>query len=341
MQQIHFVNDTEYTQNCVIARVYAKRILDKARVDRMIDAPNAKEAFNLLLESDYAESAQGVEDVYDYDTLLGNEIKRIYALSQELFLDKKIVHLHALKYEYHNLRVIAKELVTDENFEDLYIDVCSFDPQFVKEQVKAGSYMYVPDYVEEALKEAVEEYGKTKNPQTIDFTMDQAYFDHQERLAEEIDVPLISIYVKAEIDFYNVISLLRAQKHKVATLQVLDSLMVEGGDIEMRKLKELVNSPVERLIDLLKFYGRKGKFMIEGIEHYRATNSLEVLEDKQVDYLSEISAETRYQHFGPEPIFAYILEKQKELAMVRIIIISKLNKVPPVEIRERLGAPYV
>lgn len=341
MELIHFVDDTRYAHNCVVARVYGKRILDKARTDRMIDAKDAEEAFRLLLETDYAQSAQDVTDVYDYDTLLGNEIERIHKLAEELFLDEKIVQLHALKYGYHNLRVIAKELVTNENFEDLYIDVCSFDPKYIKEQAKAKSYMHMPDFVVEVLEKALEEFGKTKNPQTIDFTVDQAYFEHIKKLADQIDVPLISLYVRTEIDFYNVISLLRAQKHKVASLQVLDSLMVEGGDIDVKKLKDLVNAPVERLLDVVKYYGRKGQFMIEGIEHYRNTNSLEVLEDNRAEYLDEIGSDTNYQHFGPEPIFAYILAKEHELALVRVILISKLNHVPAEEIRERLGAPYV
>lgn len=334
------MNRLDYAQNCVLARVYAKGMLDRARIDRMINAADAQEAFRLLLETEYSKSSENVKDVHDYDNLLGNEIQRIYRLGEELLLDEEILKMIAYKYEFHNMRVIAKGLATGKNFEHLYLEVCSFRPKWVREQIENGHYSNLPQYVEETLKKAMEAYEMDKNPQAIDFSIDRDYFHNMVVTSQKIGVPMIEDYVKALVDFYNVSALVRAKKHGVANLQNLDAMLVAGGDIDINKLKKLMNAEVDRIIELVKF-GAKGKFMVKGLEAYKETGSLEVFEDSRADYLDLISSETRYEHFGPEPIFAYLLQKERELSQVRIILISKLNGISAAEIRERLGDEYV
>ena len=62
----------DYAQGVVMARVYEKKLLDRARLDKMIDAKDADEAFKILMDTDYAKSADGVSGVGDYELLLKN-----------------------------------------------------------------------------------------------------------------------------------------------------------------------------------------------------------------------------------------------------------------------------
>jgi len=45
-------------------------------------------------------------------------------------------------------------------------------------------------------------------------------------------------------------------------------------------------------------------------------------------------------NFGPEPIIAYIIAKETEIKIIRIILAGKLNKVDSNIIRERLRDIY-
>ena len=121
-----------------------------------------------------------------------------------------------------------------------------------------------------------------KNPQAIDFSIDRDYFHNMVVTSQKIGVPMIEDYVKALVDFYNVSALVRAKKHGVANLQNLDAMLVAGGDIDINKLKKLMNAEVDRIIELVKF-GAKGKFMVKGLEAYKETGSLEVFEDSRAD----------------------------------------------------------
>jgi len=59
------------------------------------------------------------------------------------------------------------------------------------------------------------------------------------------------------------------------------------------------------------------------------------------NYIIELNKQSKYVHFGPEPIFSYIVAKETEIKVLRIIMVSKLNNIPPDRIRERLRDLYV
>ena len=44
---------------------------------------------------------------------------------------------------------------------------------------------------------------------------------------------------------------------------------------------------------------------------------------------------------GPEPVIAYLLAKENEIKIIRIIMVGKINRLPTEEIRERLRDVYV
>jgi V/A-type H+-transporting ATPase subunit C len=45
--------------------------------------------------------------------------------------------------------------------------------------------------------------------------------------------------------------------------------------------------------------------------------------------------------FGPEPVFGYGLGKMRELQMVRLLGIGKINQIPPEVLKERISQTYV
>jgi len=45
--------------------------------------------------------------------------------------------------------------------------------------------------------------------------------------------------------------------------------------------------------------------------------------------------------FGPEPLFSYLVAKEMEIKILRIIMVSKMNNISPDAIRERLRDLYV
>ena len=81
-----------------------------------------------------------------------------------------------------------------------------------------------------------------------------------------------------------------------------------------------------------------GRSLVECIDDYKASGcSLTVVDSMKDVYLSRLNSDSRFIPFGPEPIFAYLVAKEKEISMIRLILVGKLNKISSAKLRERLG----
>jgi len=79
----------------------------------------------------------------------------------------------------------------------------------------------------------------------------------------------------------------------------------------------------------------------------KATDALEEretfveLERGIEDFLMNYLKRAKYIVFGPEPVFSYGLAKKRELSLVRLLGVGKINQVPPPILKERISETYV
>lgn len=327
----------DYAQGVVMARVYEKRLLDRARLDKMIDARDADEAFKILMDTDYAKSADGVNGVGDYELLLKNETARTFKAGSEMLGgDKRIIEILSLKYDYHNLKTMVKSKVSGRDMSDLFIYSSDNKPDKIKLQFDSGHFTDTKSEFVNALKDAEAKYTDTQDPQMVDVVMDRAYYRHLKAIAESIGIDLFSDFVSASIDFYNVSSMLRAVKMGKDT-NFLKEILVDGGGISVNKLISLSREEFDRLAITLKSE-KIGRSLVDCIEDYKVSGcSLTVVDSMRDSYLSRLNSDSRFVAFGPEPIFAYLVAKEKEISVVRLILVGKLNKISSAKLRERLG----
>ena len=64
------------------------------------------------------------------------------------------------------------------------------------------------------------------------------------------------------------------------------------------------------------------------------------LEKISQNYLMELNKDSKYIIFGPEPLFTYLVAKEREISAIRMIMVSKINNIEISKIRERLGDTY-
>ena len=65
----------QFTQVIPRIRVLETKLLDKAKIDRMIDANSADEAIKVLQETEYANVMTNVKRAEDYEVILSEELK--------------------------------------------------------------------------------------------------------------------------------------------------------------------------------------------------------------------------------------------------------------------------
>ncbi|AYE35079.1 V-type ATP synthase subunit C [Clostridium septicum] len=329
----------QFTQALSRIWVLETRLLDKSKIERMIDADSADEALKVLGETEYSNVMTNIKRATDYEEILTAELKRIYDLVKELCPVKDVVKLMSIKYDYHNLKVILKGKFLGKDLSHMLIHLGDLDLHEVKRKIDSENYKELEAKLEKAVVEAANDFESTKDPQKIDIIIDRYMFKEMVELKNELDYEFIDKFVKAIIDSTNVRTLLRIKKQNKNREFALE-VLVPGGSIDPSTLVALINESPENIISKLNstIYSEMIK---EGIEAYINTDSVNLLEKLSDNYIMALMKDSKLVTFGPERILSYIYAKETEIKIIRIIMVGKLNNIAEEVIKERLRDIYV
>ena len=333
------MNSMEFTQVIPRLRVLETRLLDKAKIDRMIDGDSAKEALKVLQESEYANVMTGVKRPEDYEMVLARELKRIYELMYDASPSKALIDIMSIKYDYHNVKVILKGMFLEKDFSYMLIPVGKEDPSLLKHNIENNNLSDLPKVMKEGIEEAKEDFEANKDPQKIDIILDNAMFKEMKEIAKNLDDRFVDKYVRVLIDSTNIKTLLRVKKQNKDRDFLLE-VLIKGGVIDEDTLIHLLNDAPENISNKLSFTDY-GEMIKVGIESYTKTGSASLLEKLIDNYIMDMMKEAKLIPFGVEPVLAYIYAKETEIKVIRIIMVGKLNNISGEVIRERLRDIYV
>ncbi len=251
-------------------------------------------------------------------------------------------------YSVGRVRVLEKNLVS----KGVFLEVASeedirsvlkmiFDAgQFSEEIINVNNSEELDEFITREKNALDDEISKIAVDEKIKVLIDRA--NHPQKallLAEEMDCSFFINYFRHKIDLTNIKYYSRAtylgfNKNK------LKEMLIEGGFLdETTFIKDFELSYAE--------FGEK----LRATPYYeiwdRATDTLEEeetfveFERSFEDFLMRILQKAKYIVFGPEPVFAYALAKQRELNLVRLLGIGKLNKIPSQILKKRISETYV
>ena len=325
----------DYGQSVVTIRVLEKRLLTKNRIERMIESETCEEVLKLLSETEYSQDMTDIQNSRDYEKILKRETERVFSLVRNMSKNKEVVDILSLKYDYHNLKVLIKSKVFEKDNTNLLMNAGTIDITKFKTKSETQS-LDLPEEILEAIAEIKKEENLT--PQKIDIIVEKYYFKNLVNLSKKIDVKVITDYVKGLIDFQNIITLFRVQKQN-RDAKFLDSVIFEGGTIPKDKIVASLNDSSETILN--KFKKEKlGPYLVKGVEVFNETKRLSEFEKTSDNYLMELNKESKYIVFGPEPLFTYLVAKEREINAIRLIMVSKINNISSEKIRERLRDTY-
>ena len=325
----------DYGQSVVTIRVLEKRLLTKNRIERMIESETCEEVLKLLSETEYSQDMTDIQNSRDYEKILKRETERVFSLVRNMSKNKEVVDILSLKYDYHNLKVLVKSKVFEKDNTNLLMNAGTIDITKFKTKSETQS-LDLPEEILEAIAEIKKEENLT--PQKIDIIVEKYYFKNLVNLSKKIDVKVITDYVKGLIDFQNIITLFRVQKQN-RDAKFLDSVIFEGGTISKDKIVASLNDSSETILN--KFKKEKlGPYLVKGVEVFNETKRLSEFEKTSDNYLMELNKESKYIVFGPEPLFTYLVAKEREINAIRLIMVSKINNISSEKIRERLRDTY-
>jgi len=264
-------------------RVLETRLLDKAKLDRMIDSKSAWEAVKVLQESEYAAHMSQVKRAEDYEEMLSAELKRVYKLMYEISPERSVVDVMSVRYDYHNIKVLLKAKALKEDFSQLLLPIGMIEVDKLKAAVTNEEYSDLPQIMRSAIEEIERDFLATKDPQKIDIIADRYMFKHMLDIAKEIENRFVENYVKSLIDLTNIKSLIRIKKQD-KDRRFLEEVLIEGGNTDKDNFIALLTDNLESLAGKLSYVDYIEPLRL-GIEDYIKTGSLNGLEKLTDDYI--------------------------------------------------------
>ncbi|OOM73907.1 V-type sodium ATPase subunit C [Clostridium puniceum] len=320
-------------------RVYETELLDKSKLDRMIDAITADEALKVLQETEYGNLIGSIKSADDYEIILGDELKRLFNVMYEISPVKVLVDLMSIKYDYHNIKVILKGMFLKEDLSYLIVPVGSLEYSKLKGLIENRNLSEFPQIIKEGINETISSFENTNDSQMIDIILDKYMFKSLIHIKNEINDTFIDKYVAALIDSTNLKTLLRVKKQN-KDREFLKAVIIEGGSIDSDKFLDMLNDEIQNISTKLAT-SNYAEFIKSGIEYYAKTSSVSLLEKLLDNFIMNIMKDAKIIPFGVQPILAYIYAKETELKIIRIIMVGKINDISGELVRERLRDIYV
>ncbi|MHB9922191.1 V-type ATP synthase subunit C [Clostridium botulinum] len=320
-------------------RVLETKLLDRTKIERMIDSSSPEEVIKILEETEYSNYMASVNRPEDYEFILKEALNDLYKLMYEITPENLVVDVMNTRYDYHNIKVLIKERILEKDLSNIYVSLGTVSISLLKEYLSSKKSNDVNPIMAEGISKALEAFDKDKDPQMIDIVLDSYMYKDMFYKASKLDDKFLKEYIKMHIDFTNIKTLLRAKKQE-KDRSFLNEVIIEDGNINKDVYMDLLNEPEENILKKLpgSLYE---KIFADGIEDYINTGKLNYFEKLSDNFLMEYVKKAKYITFGLEPIIGFIIGKETEIKVLRIIMIGKLNSVAPEVIRERLRDIYV
>jgi V/A-type H+-transporting ATPase subunit C len=333
------IKESDYLHSASRVKSIEKHMLTRERAEKMIDAKTMEDAIRVLDDCYYGYLNE-ITDFENYDNLLIEEHKKTYDFIKSIAPDPEHFNIFLYPYDYHNLKVLMKNEYLNKDETDILVDTVTIDLNVLRHSLKERKFSELTENMGKALNEIIEDFPKTKDPQLIDIVLDRYCFDEMLKAAEKTGNKFITDYVKMQIDSINIKTYVRLKKMN-KSWDFFSKVFLHGGTIHEHIFIRNYDEPFEKFGELLLAYGFKDVFL-EGTEALTETGKYTKLEKLLDNKLMQHVKSAKYvPPYGIETLAGYLIAKDNEIKIARIILAGKTAGISPELIRERVRETYV
>lgn len=335
-------DDTRYAYAVGRIRVLETRLLDKSRFDSLVEARNAEEVLKALSDTAYGPFLAELKEVRDFEEALNGELKSVLRLVSELSQDAELTDIFRLRYDFHNLKVFLKIKGLGSRLPGsgprALIDAGLIGAVKMKNIVEEDNYRALPRELQAAGEKAAKAFRETHDAQQIDIILDREMYALFSQRTREKSHPFLREYVQLCIDLTNIKTVLRV-KESGRDKNFFSEVFLEGGALNKSLFLRSYEESMNNFASLLSSTSY-GALVSAGIKYRQENRSWSELERLADNYLISFLKRAKYIVFGLEPIVAYLLARENEVKMIRMIMIGKLNGLAVDLLRSRLRDIY-
>lgn len=331
------IKDIDYKAINTLIRTYELKLLQKDDFERLLKADDLKATLDTLKATDYEFDQEELLQTKQFNEMLMAHLADVYREMYEVAPQPQLLDLFTLRYTYHNLKVLLKDLFLESNREDLLIPIGSLSVDQLKTLVSSGKNDNAHPLMVEAVRLTKEDFEERQLIEAVTVYMDTYYLRHLRAISDDLQNEDISAITDILIDLYNLTTLVRSLNQGKPRSH-LHALLSSSGTVSKQ---DLIDDSINGAVSVLKkyysskVYGSKLEVVIED----NKINTLKL--DKIMDELiSEIVSEGIYQAFGPMPLLGYIYAKETEITNLRLLLVGKDNQIDETILRERMRTIY-
>ena len=253
-----------FIQPSVRIRNFEKKLLTKSQFERLYEADDLQDSIRHLNETVYSEDLAKIDREENFELALSNSLNKTYNEILSISPIKELVDVLTYKFAFHNMKVIVKEKILQEDFEHIYSkvhyeDLDNLKKQFETEKGEKGTWY------EDTIIQAYKIFEKTKDPEKIEVFIDKRYFEKVLEISKKFGLDLIEEYFKTMIDFINIRTFIRCKRQE-QDISVLKEALIQDGYIDIddissyfyKEIEDLVNTHKNSKIGKSLFLGLKG-----------------------------------------------------------------------------------
>ena len=314
-------------------RVIEKRLLTKELISRLIAAPSYAEAERMLREAGFGSSAQataaGISDALE--ALITAHLEETYAIVDELMPKRLsfVTETFRMLHDVTNIKLLYKLRLLGSDIDPAALDLGGVFPgEALKKAVSSGDYSVLPKKIKETLEELDVLTYKNPDAKLVSGKIDGAYFS----LGLGSKNGFVREYFSASADFTNLIALIRGSEpsellpcgeYDEKTLAKIAGLMKDSRE----RIPELLRTPFDT--SPLKAAARAA------FEEYLKTGHTAAIEKARDEYLVDLAMKGRSDIDSPAPIVGFMLAREREAEVIRLILTVKRSGIPMSAIDER------
>jgi len=331
-------NATDYIFASGYIQSREKYLLTREKIDKMLDAGTPDDALKILYELNYGDASEEVSAL-EFETLLSRELEKTYNLILPLVPEREYFAIFLFPNDYHNVKTLLKAEFSGIGADKYLINAGSIPLPRLMDLVRNRNYPQMRTEMAHGIREVIDTYGVTQDPQTIDLILDKACYRDINIETAELENDFVRGYIALKIDAVNLKSFIRV-KEMNKPRDFFSRVYMEGGNIPERLFAGGYDETPEQFAEKLDIYGMQA-LLLKGFAMIRETGRFTALEKLCDDLLMDYVKDAKYASFGIEPLIAYMAARENDIKTVRIIMSGKLANIPAELIRERIRKTYV
>lgn len=329
------MDNTIFAQSIARIRFKETKMLDKTKLEALVESAGFADSLRMLQDSEYAEYLSKPS----YEEGLKESLQSLYKEMYKLTPVKEIVDVLAVRYDGHNIKSLIKGKFSGIETYNILVDSGTIPVESLKVMIKEENFRDIPMTLRKYVEKAIESYKNHQDPQEIDIIIDKGVYEYMLEIALNSKLDYLVKITKTMIDIINIKSFIRI-KLQDKDREFLQKIFIRGGKIDIDLFINNLNDSLDNFAGKIAHTDHY-KWVKEGIEEFVKTKDIGKLEKSSDNFMINYLKNAKLVSFGPEPIVAYIIAKETEIKAVRIVLTGKKNKVLPDIIRERLRDLYV